>query len=508
MKILKGLLLAAIVMLTQNALAQSYAETALLFSRTKPAGSARMLGMGGAQISLGGDFSSALSNPAGLGMFNRSEFSFSPGYNTVRTSGDYFTGESDPTSVDNADVRSILSVPALSFAFSKEKNGDAGFIHGTFGITMQRTNDFNTNFQYSGRNVNSSLIDYFVDQATGLTPEQFESGGESYNTVTELAYVNYLIGERTIQDPNNDPTTYFTDVQTIPFQSESVTTKGAQNQWNFSYGANFNDVFFLGAGVGIASVNYQTKKVYAESFVDPYLRDFDLTESLQIKGSGINFTMGAIGRPVEGLQLGASFTTPTRYNITENWNASLASSWKNFEYLPDLFLNEENGRTDMLTTNYTLTTPSKLSAGASYFFGKHGLITADIERLNYGSTKYNSTTSGVSFTGDNADIKELYRAVTNIRVGGEFRLESWRFRAGYNLMPDPYITVQNEVKRSISSVSAGLGFRKSKYFIDLAYIYSLGKNTYRPYTINNVASPLYQYQQTSGNLVSTVGFTF
>lgn len=61
--------------------AQGFVENGLLFSRTQPAGSARIQALGGTQIALGGDYSSALSNPAGLGMFNRSEFTFTPALN-------------------------------------------------------------------------------------------------------------------------------------------------------------------------------------------------------------------------------------------------------------------------------------------------------------------------------------------------------------------------------------------------------------------------------------------
>jgi hypothetical protein len=64
-----------------GAFAQGFVENALLFSRTKPGGSARIQAMGGAQVALGGDYSSALSNPAGLGMYNRSEVTFSPALN-------------------------------------------------------------------------------------------------------------------------------------------------------------------------------------------------------------------------------------------------------------------------------------------------------------------------------------------------------------------------------------------------------------------------------------------
>ncbi|HEU5290319.1 MAG TPA: long-chain fatty acid transporter, partial [Cyclobacteriaceae bacterium] len=69
--------------------AQGFVENALLFSRTKPGGSARIQAMGGAQIALGGDFSSALSNPAGLGMYNRSEITFSPGLNFYNTDAEH-----------------------------------------------------------------------------------------------------------------------------------------------------------------------------------------------------------------------------------------------------------------------------------------------------------------------------------------------------------------------------------------------------------------------------------
>ena len=64
-KKLSGFVLGAILLhFGFGALAQGYVESALLFSRTRPGGSARIQGAGGAQIALGGDYSSALSNPA------------------------------------------------------------------------------------------------------------------------------------------------------------------------------------------------------------------------------------------------------------------------------------------------------------------------------------------------------------------------------------------------------------------------------------------------------------
>lgn len=513
MKKMKGLLLAAMLMLTANALmAQSYTETALMFSRTQPTGSARMLGMGGAQISLGGDFSSAYSNPAGLGMFNRSEFSISPGYYSLTNKGTYTAGNSILSS-NNTDTKTSLSIPGLGLIFSKPQN-EAGFIHGTFGITVTRLNDFNSNISYGGVNGSSSLIDYFINQANGGTPDQFDDGGALFNTVTEVAYRNFLIGEASILDPSFPDDAYFTDfdpaINPNVIQDETIQTKGAQNQWSFSYGANFDDRFFLGGGIGVVALNYISHKAYSEKFTDQPISGYTLTEDLQIKGTGINATIGAIGRPVDGLQLGASITTPTRYNLTDTYYAEMRSNWKNFDYYGDgsVILGNESEHTDNITTGYNLNTPWKFSAGASYIFGKSGLVSVDVERLNYAGSKYNSQTSGISYNSDNDEIRNLYASVTNFRAGGEFRLKSLRFRAGAGYMPDPYKQLQNDVNMSRVQGSLGLGYRASKFYVDLAYMKNWSKGSYRPYSIPNDNSPLLSYDRNASNVVGTIGFTF
>src|SRR5512138_3513032 len=94
-----------------GALAQGYVESALLFSRTKPGGSARIQGAGGAQIALGGDYSSALSNPAGLGMYNRSEISLTPAYSTYDTDASYLGTTTN-------DSKNGLNIPGFSLVYN------------------------------------------------------------------------------------------------------------------------------------------------------------------------------------------------------------------------------------------------------------------------------------------------------------------------------------------------------------------------------------------------------
>jgi hypothetical protein len=516
MRKIQGLLLAVIFMLTANGLmAQSYAESALLFGRTRAGGSARIQAMGGAQISLGGDFSSAASNPAGLGMYNRSEFTISPGFLSSTTNGTYTAGST--LSDNNTGNSTALTIGGLGLAFAKPAQMDGPFVSGTFAITLNRMNDFNQTLQYSGVNAQNSLVDYFINQANGDTPDQFSPTGYNYNTVTEMAYDNYLIGPASFLDPSYPDDQYFTDfdptINPNAQQSETVTTKGGSSQWNISYGANFNDKFFLGAGLGIVPLNFQQHKVFTESFTSQPINGYNLTEDLQVKGTGVNLTVGAIVRPMEGLQIGASIATPTRYNLNENYSASMASSWNNFNYGNDdsgnpIILNSESSHTDVVNSRYVLYTPWKFSGGVSYIFGKVGLISLDIEDLNYGSMSYDSKTNGVSFDGDNDDIKKAYVNVINIRAGGEVRVKAFRFRGGAGLMPDPYKSTQNGTSIARTSVSGGVGYRKDKFFIDVAYVRSWGNNSYRPYTLPVDSSPLLTYTQTSDNFITTVGFIF
>src|ERR1051325_9324117 len=103
------------VFVSMCAKAQSYADEALIFSRINSTGSARIQSMGGAQVALGGDYSTAYSNPAGLGFYNKSEATFSFGQNFYKSSADYFGATSK-------DSRGNFNVPGFSVVLHSEKN--------------------------------------------------------------------------------------------------------------------------------------------------------------------------------------------------------------------------------------------------------------------------------------------------------------------------------------------------------------------------------------------------
>lgn len=498
--------LSAIVLLNfAGASAQDYTETALLFSRTNPGGSARILGLGGSQTALGGDYSSALSNPAGLGMFNRSEFTFSLGLADHQTSANYLGTHAD-------DNRSVFNIPGISYVWHMPKQNEESFYGGSLGISLSRVNDFNRSTFYQGDNDQSSIIDFFIEQANGETTDQFFEGGSNYSTPAGLAYFNYLIGPKSILPEPGPNDEYFTDA-TYPYQQEEIVVKGASNQWSISYGGNVKDMFFFGGGIGITSLRYESQKIFTEDFAgDVDLEALQMVENLSIRGSGFNATFGAIVRPVNFLQVGLSYTTPTFYGLTETYDASMWSRWNDFDYYGDgeTILGDNSNdpeETEIITSDYNFTAPMKLRGGIA-FISKYGFITGDFELVNPGKAKYGSRDTRISFANDNESIQTVYQSVLNYRIGAEFRLDVFRLRAGYGVQANTF-REGFDVDNTITSISGGAGIRMKKFSIDLAIVHSAGKTfQYQPYTFSDGTGPVADLKNKSLLGVVTVGFNF
>jgi hypothetical protein len=385
---------------------------------------------------------------------------------------------------------------------------------------MNRLNDFNRNFRYSGDNNQNSLVDYFLNQADGLDAESLEFGGNNFFTLTGLAYGNYLISE----DPAGSreyksllsalpPEPGFEDeIRTIE-QEEISEARGAQTQWSISYGANFNDKVFIGAGVGIASIRYRVHQYFSERNFrfsespnwNP-VDNFKTDEEFNIRGSGVNLTLGTIVRPVDFLQVGISYATPTYYNIVDNYTARIDSDWNvynnNDPLYPKVPLKYEEFD-EPLISEYNLSTPSRLSGGVT-FISKIGFLTFDVERANYSGARYDSNIDD-DFNSENNSIKAEYELVYNFRVGAEYRYEKYRLRGGFNYMPDPFI--YNEVDQSIKTFSGGFGLREKKYYVDFAAIFSNTNRSRSPYFVNG-PDPVADQKYSSANYMVTVGFMF
>lgn len=510
-------------------IAQDFVDNALLFSRSQTAGSARMQGIGGAHVSLGGDYSAGLVNPAGLAMYNRSEFTISPGLTSNDISSTYQGTKSSAS-------KSMFNIPGISFVYHHETGKEKGFLGGSFGVSMTRTNDLNRKFSYAGDNSDNSIVDYFIDDAEGLDPEsmlwnQGSSPGQYFTTLTGLAYNTFLM-EDFIAEDNNGREFYAyrsvlspvpsegpglpAEVRTV-FQEEFSESKGSQNQWSISYGANFSDKLFVGAAVGITSIRYKLTQSFRESDFrysiyqdyDP-INNFQTQETYDIRGSGVNFTVGAIFRPVNFLQIGASLVTPTFHRITDTYTARIDSRW-NYYGDPDepSFPSQQDVSEHFedipVISEYNLSTPLRFTTGAT-LISKFGFVSGSVEFVNYAKAKYNNDFSD-NFDPENQAVKTAYQPVVNYRVGAEYRYNILRVRAGYNYLADPFKR-ESDIDRSIQSFTGGLGVRLNSFFIDMGAVFSSTEGLRSPYSSSIGPNPIALQKLKSTNYILTVGFTF
>jgi long-subunit fatty acid transport protein len=302
-------------------------------------------------------------------------------------------------------------------------------------------------------------------------------------------------------------------------QRETKTTTGAQNQWSASYGVNIDDKFFFGLGLHLRSIRFENKSVYQESAFDfpeapptyDPINTVLLEEKLKITGSGFSATLGAIMRPMDGVQIGIGYNTPTAYTMSDVYSGRIATDWNDWDYdtgTEIITLDKFDYSTDEILSDYKLKTPGRLSVGGTYFFGKSGFVSGDAEFLNFVGAKYTSQMDGISYDGDNAHIRSLYRSGVNARIGGEYRLKDYRIRAGYNYMSDPLSENSDGVSRAINRISLGAGIRKEGYYIDVALVRSVGKNLYSPYSVPGNFTPQVDITANTTTFMFTVGLPF
>ena len=496
--------LCLILLTSGTAVAQSgYFEDAYRFSKSNPTGSARIIGVGGTQWSLGGDISNLSGNPAGLGFFRNSEASLSLGYDLWSTDATYL-GQNKSFSTSD------FSLPNLSFVSAKNKGllEKGAFKGGAWGFSVQRIANFSNEFgYYSDKLGESSIIDFYLKDASGVPENQIENRG-----LTGLAYQTYQINPIAVDasgKPITNPSSYDSFVLGLPFQDENVTQKGNASQINFGYGANFNHKLFIGGSLGIRSLEFSSIKKYNEEFANEPLINSSLLENLYINGTGVNLNLGLIYKPIDYVNLGFVLQTPTWFSLNEEYEASMTATFDDYFFAQEnKTLGEENAVSDVFLSNYGLRTPFKIGGGATIFLGKHGFISADVDWVDYSIARINST--DFNEEPDNQVIQELYTSTVNFRLGGEAKIERWRFRAGYGYVGDPYLN--SSLDQSTQLLSGGLGIKFDSFHLDFSLVNQKYNSLYRSYKVldNNGLNygPLTEIKNSITSGVVTVGFNF
>lgn len=464
-------------------------DDALLFSRLGPSGTARTLGIGGANVALGGDFGSLSLNPAGLGFFTKSEISFTPGlgFGTAKSTPQSNLAATGSLGSTNETANSFHVASAGVVFANRRPDSDqtSDWRGGSFALGFTRQADFNQGFAYTNQtNDNHSFFQFLREPGGYASPSSagyqkaIKSAQNQYNTedyfdLDGLAYGGSLTN---IAKSKAGLDSVTTPGRIGPItQREHVMTKGSLSQFDLGYGGNYRDKLYVGFGVGIVSLNRTRTSTFSESSNNG--EDFNYQDYLKTTGTGVNARLGLIYRAADAVRFGASIQTPTYIRLHDEYSTTLTS-----QYTPKQFDNVFV--TSPSADEYSITTPFRANGGVAVLVGKYGFLTGDVEYVGYSQARFHTvdTSQGLDFTDTNQALSTGYKNAVNLRAGAEGRFDIFRARVGYARYGSPYAGSAS-YNRDQNYYTAGLGMRTKSFFVDAAGVYLAYKDRYSPYTL-------------------------
>jgi hypothetical protein len=486
MKNLKYGLGLAFLGLASHAFAQNETD-ALRYSRIQFGGPARALGIGGATSAVGANLGSLVSNPAGLGLYVKSDASITPGFGQLST-------KAQVGSAGITDQRSSLILSNLGVAFTNRLTDDdnsSEWRSGTFAFGITRLNDFNSRYHY--RNTTSddrSLFQRLREPRVSYDDIDKEYQDNAYTSLDGLGYATYLTNFYRSRITGGDSLGTIRRAGDIN-QEETVETSGGQTQFDFGYGASYRDKLYIGGAVGIVSTRYKETRDFQETESDPSTPFTNLLRrnTLETKGTGVNFRLGVIYRPSDYMRFGLSVQTPTFSKLTDSYGASIQSNFSSEPYT-GAGVTSASETTQPGEYTYQLTTPFRATAGAVFLLGKHAFVSGDVDYVNYSQARLSGADGdGASvFSVENEAISDTYGKALNYRAGIEGRFEVFRVRAGYARYGDPFKTATFD--RAQNFYTAGVGFAQRNFYLDLAGVYNTSDSYTSSYTIASGRQPV------------------
>lgn len=514
----KTLLLLISSSLTCMAMAQEPAD-ALRSSWYSQGASARVLAVGGAMGSLGGDISATFVNPAGLGFYRTGDFVLGPAFNFGKTKASYL-------SRDEKDKTNRFTWGTTGLVIGGGNNSGNGIRSGALGIAFNRTADFNSNVLYRGLNTQSSYTQKYLEEIRNSGTKDGNDVANNFPYGTSLAFNSYLID--TVGGGTNGNFQFQSRAANLLptglYQQNIIQSKGGINEFAIGLAANSNDKIYFGASLGVPIMYFDRTIEFLEAdATENTTNKFNyalIKENLVTKGAGINVKAGVIFKPQEFWRIGLAIHSPTYYTLTDQNEASIEADVENPRGVLVAKSTDLTGGSPS-EFKYDMVTPYKVIGSISYVIREiedvrkqRGFLTADVEYINYKAASFqpNEENNNDQSTKDylkslNRAIDNAYKGAFNFRVGGELKFTTVMVRLGAAYYGNPYKDIHGE-KGSKLNLSGGLGYRNKGFFIDLAYIYAITRDVNFPYRLQYTAYSGANLRSQMGNAVATVGFKF
>lgn len=514
-------------------------------------GTARFMSMGGAFGALGGDLSAISQNPGGIGIYRSNEIGLTLGVDAMQSQSEC-SGFSQSGRMTRFNLNNLGAVFTLRLPSGVMPNLN-------FGFTYNKGASFNRRFKGGMPQLRTSLSNYIagLSNASGLTEADVKTTDsyDPYNPpvgARNVPWLSILGYDALLTNPEGDPDNprwygQFGDGTTGSGGFE-VQEKGSVDEYNIAIGGNISNVLYWGMDFDITTVDYRIQSMWGESLENAYVYNPDkeqvgryssewaLHDNYRLNGTGFNFKLGVILKPIQELRLGLAFHTPTYYNLSDSYYDTHVS----FRYPFKMDYNQTWANDGYPAGNtFSLRTPWKIIASAAGVIGNSLIVSADYEWNGYGTMRYSDAnmygyydpwydwddpwsdwggwygkpatkapgrTDYVNANDyANSYIREIYRDSHTLRVGAEYRvIPSFSIRAGYSYSTSPVTakTKDGEIEvpgtgvmtnysldNGTSYITCGVGYRHKGFYVDFAYVYKHMTSEYYPFS-PDVVDPL------------------
>lgn len=533
------------IILTMTSMAQT-AMDAYSVSQYELRGTARFVSMAGAFGALGGDISTLRQNPAGIGVYRNSDANVTIDLNFQNSSTNAL-GKTEKISQTKFNCNNAGYVGAWKL--------DGALKNFNWGFSYNREKSFDRNFAGTFSSIDGSVSNFIADGMTsGLSVRDLSKSvirrTPDYNGnapwLSALAYGASIINP----DKNGENLQgLWKHGETRGFGEYQVIEQGGVDEFCINFGGNVNNLVYWGLGLGIHQIDQRKYFYYGEALENANvnidadensiigtMRTGDATIGFEhynnVKGSGCDFKLGVILRPINELRLGVAFHTPTYYSLRSSYytNASFAY-YRNGQLTNPRHQFEDTNNGYYQDADFRQRTPWRFMASAAAVISTKAIVSLDYEYIGYNGMQYKSA-DGRQYSYDitrTNQINDYLKASQVIRLGAEIRVTpQFSVRAGYSYQTSPtndrVLDNKKEVDasdvnlayvfdKSFQNITAGVGYKLSNVYFDLAYVRAERKGEYHAfspmqYNIGMLNSPMSKFTLADNHLVLTAGVRF
>ncbi len=526
---MKKLLFTAISGLLPALLMAQSAIDAYQLSRNDFSGTARFMSMGGAFGALGGDLSTLNQNPAGIGVYRSSE---------VGVTLDIEMQSANSVSMGYGNKESQTNVYCNNFGYiGSLATGSEVMPTFSWGVSFSRAVSFDRVYSGYSPSISTSLSNYIAGFSNGYYPDELlqTSYSDPYmnsncDWLSILGYNSYMINPV----GNSDQYEGLYQSGTSGDASYFVREQGYVDEYSINFGGNLANTLYWGVGFGITDIDYTNQTFYDESLSQARIVNSEATGTetgeaysgidnyKHVSGTGFNFKVGLIYKPVNELRFGFAVHTPTYYNLRYDYDAYTDFYYES-GYDTDL-ANDFYNYTDHAAFDSKLNTPWRFIASVAGVIGDKGILSFDYERVAYGSMTVKDY-DGMKYDDLSEDINNYFRASNIFRIGAEYRVTpSFSVRAGYNCqlsaVKDAAADDRTEIYTSgtnpsytfddtVQYITCGLGYRFGRFYVDAAYVHENRKSTFHAFTpFDGNSAPEWKVTDNNNSLVFSLGYKF